>query len=833
MAEWQHGIVAGQPAPWQAEVDRAAEAERRQVQNIVIQPPLAFGGHIYTVMYQAAGQYRRSDANLFFDTAADTLTRKNILGLTVWRDDVLVTDEEELRTVFTLYTAAYLLYERPPGSSLGSIPPDIRDDLQKITRNPLLPEQQTKELFKSRQDRIQDAMRGILTPQVPPAEVEQLASDIRRNVEQGKTVIDAFDKTVETMRFSNNHSIRQLRVAIREAFKDWQPVIEQGTSYVDIGAGRRLELFNALDVIDVGTRLLWMADFNQERANWLKGYQQATIDQEEARLDDEQMVAVDIVRSEVQSSSAQRANIILDFVRDKTVDLTWKLGIEELTRRWVAWSWQTFGKRIVGHLVAGAATTVELALRLGDLLYGLDDLYDNFQVAVQADELRVRFQAGRLALQRQARDEDKMIYNGELAEAFRYAYLLEMLAGAQTQRGYADGVAATVRQENWLAQLNPLNWIKGAEWREATEGLHKLANQDEQKAEADLGHPASVDAAVVLALQTAHTEVPHSVPTRIPTPTATPPPYAKLEPTVAALHATVQALQTQVAVLSNALAQAPAQRDGTPVPGHAATLIGKWELQHGGGDCLGMFEPTSIEFFDDGTYVATVSSMWILSPQMGGHYMLLEEKRVRFEVPQMGFEICELNLSGDVFTLAGSAGKVNRYVRYREASTTTYRQAITGQWERAGYSENECFEPFGGNPNELIMMPDEMFVARGTNKNWYGQYFVVGSSVQFAQSMAQPKVTWTPAPSAKFSEMQMLFDVLAILSGSGMSSSDSPPEPFEGTTTCEIRRITEMQLILVDSKGNQTVFRRSKTEEELLQTLKDTATDQIVPTPSR
>ncbi|OQA40293.1 MAG: hypothetical protein BWY52_02911 [Chloroflexi bacterium ADurb.Bin325] len=30
MAEWQHGIVAGQPAPWQAEVDRAAEAERRQ-----------------------------------------------------------------------------------------------------------------------------------------------------------------------------------------------------------------------------------------------------------------------------------------------------------------------------------------------------------------------------------------------------------------------------------------------------------------------------------------------------------------------------------------------------------------------------------------------------------------------------------------------------------------------------------------------------------------------------------------------------------------------------------------------------------------------------------
>ena len=141
-----------------------------------------------------------------------------------------------------------------------------------------------------------------------------------------------------------------------------------------------------------------------------------------------------------------------------------------------------------------------LGFTLGNLIYGLDDLYNNFVLAERADELRRVFNAGRVQLQQEVAQSSGTYYDGELAAQFRTAYMLESLAAAQAFRFYSDGVDATVR-EGLTALFNPIYWFKGDEWREAAAGLRDIANDLEVEAEDKIGHPDFVDTAVVLVTQ--------------------------------------------------------------------------------------------------------------------------------------------------------------------------------------------------------------------------------------------------------------------------------------------------------------------------------------------
>jgi murein DD-endopeptidase MepM/ murein hydrolase activator NlpD len=468
------------------------------METIMIKPPLVYQGHTYTVEYQATGKYRRKDANIFFAADPTFFEKQSIVGLTVYRDDKRLTDEDELYKVFTLYTAAYLLYELSADDYLGSISSDFRDDLHRVTNNPLFIEQWVKGLFKSRQEQTQETLRALLSPKITQPTVELFGQEVRRNLEKVDTGAEAVDAAITGMKFSNVKAVRDLQKDARDTLKDWRRVTQQGTAYIDVGGGRRIHLANALEIISLGTRLLWMVNVNRERVEWLDIYQRTA--SSDAALDQEQMGAAALVKAESENTWLQRGEIILSFVREQTRDLGVKLAGEELARKWVSYSWKTFGKRTTGHLVAGVAAAAGLGLTLGDLLLGLDELYDNFRLAERADELRLRFRAGRLALKQQADLKGKETYDGRLAEAFRAAYMLEALSAAQCHRSYADGVEATVR-DGLLGKLNPINWFKGKEWRDAVAELRKLAGEEEKNAEQNIGHPPYVDTAVALAMK--------------------------------------------------------------------------------------------------------------------------------------------------------------------------------------------------------------------------------------------------------------------------------------------------------------------------------------------
>lgn len=460
-----------------------------------IQPALRYDRHLYEIHYFTTSDYTSQRAGLIFSASAQFFAQKQITALLVTEDGNLVDDEDTLRRVFTLYRSAVELFDYQVANAPGLIDDSFVDDMVRVTNSPLFLGQYFKHaIFGDRTAETTEALRSILTAyRASPDTMTDFADQIRIQAETTNSFDDAVREIAESARFSNNKAVRDVAKDLRATFKSWERSTEQGRSFIKIN-GQRIELFNALDVLSLSAHLLWLANFERDRADWLKTY--LTYAQGDATLDADQGLAAAAAIVETESDWVQRGNIILQFVADKTSDLAIDLGKKALADLWVKWSWQEFGKRSTGHLVAGAASAVLLGFTLGNLILGLDDLYNNFITGERADELRRRFRSARLQLQPGAL-RTVAEYDGEMAARFQVAYMLESLSAVSEYRSYADGVDATVRQ-NLFALINPVVWFRGKEWSEATRQLREVANQIELNAENTIGHPEFVDAAVKL-----------------------------------------------------------------------------------------------------------------------------------------------------------------------------------------------------------------------------------------------------------------------------------------------------------------------------------------------
>lgn len=89
--------------------------------------------------------------------------------------------------------------------------------------------------------------------------------------------------------------------------------------------------------------------------------------------------------------------------------------------------------------------------------YNADEWYADFVLAQHALALRKAFETGvnslRQTAARQAR-VDPEAYDGELAESYKAAFLLEMLAAVESQRLFSDGYEAIFRTPNVLTALD-------------------------------------------------------------------------------------------------------------------------------------------------------------------------------------------------------------------------------------------------------------------------------------------------------------------------------------------------------------------------------------------
>lgn len=491
-------VMAGLPrgARSQAAAVDVASFSRPGERVVTVQPPMRYAGHEYTVHYFTTATTGRSDAWIFVGATPEYFQQQQITGFLVTVDgNRVVEDEEMLRRIFELYPAAYLLYTAKTLTNLGLVDDEFVNELRNITRSPFFAEQQIGALFTTRAEESAEAMRGLLVHRAKPADdIEEFGETLRKTVETSGSVIASVDETLEAARFSNNRQVRNAAKSVRDVFGQWKPVTDQVQSSVEV-AGKQIEMFDALDFLELSVRLLWLSELQHDRAQWLNDYLDFAVD--DAAFDGDQLTANGIVQAEARENWLRRGVIILQFVRDTAWNSSVRLGGKTLADMWVKWSWKTFGKRTTGHLVAGAASSVFLGFTVSSLIMGLDELYSNFKTGERSDELRRKFRAGRLQLSIQVSAMGDNTYDGDVAARYRAAYMLESLAAAQMYRTYADGVEATVR-EGWLAVINPIAWLRGEEWREAVRGLRSIAESVEQEAEETVGHPVFVDAAIGL-----------------------------------------------------------------------------------------------------------------------------------------------------------------------------------------------------------------------------------------------------------------------------------------------------------------------------------------------
>ncbi len=481
----------------QGTIPRAVRDYALPGETIQTIPPIHYGTDTYQVYYFVRGALDDPYGASLSGFNPNRLEERSIEALLVTRDDQVVADEETIRWVYLLARTSYNLHQSWFSDEIARIDEELVSQVEGLRRNPIFVlafvQQNIKALFTLRREEYTEPLRGMLTAQAGVTDRgNEFANDLRAAFEESETVEEALDYTISLAKYSNDRKLRTLSAKAREVFQDWTHDTEQGRSFIDTRQGR-IEIANGLEVLGLGIRMLWLTDFQQDRADWL-AIHAGHFQQGEPLLDEDQAWAVALVQEEAEDDWTRRGYMVLDFVRDQVVELGAEWAAEELAKRWVQYAWQEWGKRTTGHLAAGAAYQVLLGFTIANLLYGMDDIYNNFTSADRADELRQRFRAGRLELQNMVWPEDPQHYDGELAEAYRAAYMLEALSAAQVYRSFADGVASS-RLIFALADL-----VSGGMWTEAIETFREMADQYEADAEAELGHPRVINRAVELTL---------------------------------------------------------------------------------------------------------------------------------------------------------------------------------------------------------------------------------------------------------------------------------------------------------------------------------------------
>ena len=460
-------------------------------------PPILYQGSTYRVYYFADAPLDDLYGSTLFMNGRDTLQERGIRALLVTRNDRVVKDEATIRNILLLARTSYMLHRTFLPEEVTPVDQSLVDQVESLRKNPVFivafAEQNIRALFDTRKGQSAEALRGILTAQagVTDRGVE-FAEDVSGAVDNLGDAGDALDHAIELARYSNDPRMRTLYKRSKEVLQGWQKTTEQGRIFMDTPSGR-IEFANGLDILGLGIEMIFLSDLQQERSDWLTVYREHFRSGNQAP-DKDQLGAISIVQAEVKDDWTRRGSMALDFVREKAAELGTKWAAEQLAREWVEFSWKQQGTRTAGHLAAGAAVEVLLAFTLANLLYGMDDIFNNFTTADRADELRQRFRAGRVELQGRDWPEVPEQYDGDLAEAYRMAYMLEAFSGCQVYRSYADGVASS-RAILALADL-----LSGGQWTEAIESLRSLADQYEVDAEYRLGHPDLIDRAVELVM---------------------------------------------------------------------------------------------------------------------------------------------------------------------------------------------------------------------------------------------------------------------------------------------------------------------------------------------
>lgn len=468
-------------------------------ERIVALRPVSINRREYRTFYFVTGPSKDTEGDIFHLVTRDSWQQGGIQGILVMDGSRPLTDPALLRQVFLTILSGYMLTVLANVPEVITVDPGLIEQMHRLTDHPLYIAvfigQQVKSLLKTREEQDAEALRAMLVARDQNApRVTEFSEDVRSLVRTGNTIEDAIDQLIQVGKYSNYRHIREIAKEARKLFKGWEKYTEQGRDFFKIG-GIKVEYINALDLISLGVQLVYLDKLSLERAEMLDRLAKGSV-KNEPPLTPTLRTAIETVVAEARSTSRQREDILMRFVKEKAADVASQLGKKVLVDLWTKWAWDTFGKRTIGHLVAGAASQVLLGFTVSNLLFGMDAIFENTVIAQRAARMEEIFgNAAIWALLQRGRQSQA--YDGELADIYRSTVLFKNLAAAQVYSSYADSIAGS-RLLKKLADL-----VSGNEWTEAEKSFRNWADEAEVRIEELIGHPDIIDYAVDLALDRA------------------------------------------------------------------------------------------------------------------------------------------------------------------------------------------------------------------------------------------------------------------------------------------------------------------------------------------
>lgn len=461
------------------------------VSEVHLQPPLQMHGFVYTICYTSGAGYDDPDAFQFFGHDSTVVGRRRVLSLTVARDGQTVADEEEIERVVMAYVAAAHLHRFPTDGALVPGAAPILEEVRSVTKHPAYLGNRLGAAIEGRQVESLMALRGVLTPSREEVDdFSQYFADVRTFAEDGQGIGEAIDSALRLAKWTHNGTVRAAYGKLIQEAASWRRGVESGTDYVVI-RGHRIELFNALDVIELVGRLAAVGRISGDRAAWLERFigVPAPDTPQPGSLDQEQTQAATAAVAEARDSALEAVDVAMEFGVRKAAELPLRAGTPIVFEHAARAMGPELAKHSLGAHVVGAASAIGLGLTLGEVVVGTGEMYSHMRIAERAGELLAPFAERRSGLQDAAHSERiPSLVSGDAALAYRDAYMLETLASTQVLRSYADGVSAMV--DSPLRRiLNPVSWFKGNDWRQAAAGIRAMAEVQEEVAERMIGHP--------------------------------------------------------------------------------------------------------------------------------------------------------------------------------------------------------------------------------------------------------------------------------------------------------------------------------------------------------
>lgn len=452
---------------------------------------LKYNGQVYQIHYFTTGDPGITDSYFIARASPDFFRQQHVTALLISSSGKVVTDEDVIEQVLLRYRAAHYLYVEQVEPSFYD-PAGVAKEMKRFTNLPVFLQFWERlvlnNLFKTRDEEYAEALRGILSTQLEmPSDLQMAVDESVKRTQRNALIGDAIEAVlVSNEALSNSRRVRRNAKDWQIAFEWWRKTTEQGRSYVEL-ADKRIEFFNALDLYVLGTKLIWITNLQKDRSLELGMFVDHTSGED--AFDTDMLQAYFRVSAEVDNAWLQRGQIILDFAGETGVNLVERLGPEALAKLLVSKKGSILG--ISRYAWAHAISLVSIGYLVGDFLFGINDTYHNFQIGVRTDEIRQKFQSWRTALIRQTRIQSVPIFDGELANQYRSAYLLEAYASARVYRLYADGVEASARS----GIIDPIKKLFGQEYSKAGDGLRQIGMKIETDAEETLGYPSFLDEA--------------------------------------------------------------------------------------------------------------------------------------------------------------------------------------------------------------------------------------------------------------------------------------------------------------------------------------------------